>query len=142
MPSEARDRRCLSTCIRVRTRWPVLSFAAASYTARLCRSLILPKTQQAAAIFKHAKLSSEAWFGGSPPSADLEPALLDALSKTMLAQAQETICYKAINDKMKSALVAKLCNACATMYQEVTSLFIYFWGELNFCLRLQNVCRR
>ena len=42
------------------------------------------------------------------PTPDMEPATLTVLADLMLAQAQEMVACKAINDKMKDTIVAKL----------------------------------
>ncbi|KAG6448193.1 hypothetical protein O3G_MSEX005360 [Manduca sexta] len=50
---------------------------------------------------------------------DLLPETLDALSKLMLAQAQEVIAYKCIRDEMKESMVAKVCAQCEELYTDV-----------------------
>lgn len=77
--------------------------------------------QKAAGYFKQLKATVEGIFGGRPPSSDLDPNLLDALWKIMLAQAQEAIITKSIASKMKDGLVAKLCMAGASMYGDAAT---------------------
>ena len=49
----------------------------------------------------------------------MEPATLGVLAELMLAQAQEMVACKAINDKMKDAIVAKLCAQCDELFSNV-----------------------
>jgi len=58
-------------------------------------------------------------MGGQEPTPDLNAETLTILSTLMLAQAQEIFIYKAIQDKMKDVIVAKLCMQCEDMYAEV-----------------------
>ena len=53
------------------------------------------------------------------PTPDLEPETLAVLADLMLAQAQEMIACKAINDKMKDAIIAKLCAQCDEYFSNV-----------------------
>ncbi|XP_018017189.1 programmed cell death 6-interacting protein-like [Hyalella azteca] len=57
---------------------------------------------------------------GSEPTADLQPDTLTALSAFMLAQAQEVCVSKAIKERMKSAVIAKLCMQCEELYGEAS----------------------
>uniref|UniRef100_A0A2P2HW37 Programmed cell death 6-interacting protein-like n=1 Tax=Hirondellea gigas TaxID=1518452 RepID=A0A2P2HW37_9CRUS len=53
---------------------------------------------------------------GSDPTADMQPDTLTALAAFMLAQAQEMFVSKAIQDRMKPGVVAKLCMQCEELY--------------------------
>eukprot|EP00039_Didymoeca_costata_P023647 m.7799 g.7799 ORF g.7799 m.7799 type:complete len:906 (+) comp3776_c0_seq1:146-2863(+) len=77
--------------------------------------------QKAAAYFRRLKEFMEGSFGGRSPSADLEPGLLDAMSKTMLAQAQEALVSKGVAARMKNTLVAKLSMSAHSMFAEALS---------------------
>jgi len=74
--------------------------------------------QSAAGIFSHLK---ETVVGAiqTDPTPDLEPETLGVVADLMLAQAQEMVTLKAINDNMRSAIVAKLCSQCEDMYSNV-----------------------
>jgi programmed cell death 6-interacting protein len=48
----------------------------------------------------------------------LNPETLNALAALMLAQAQEIFVTKAIQDKMKDAIVAKLCVQADEMFAD------------------------
>lgn len=50
------------------------------------------------------------------PTPDLQPDTLAALTDLCVAQAQEVITVKAVNDRMKDAVVAKLCSQCDEMF--------------------------
>ena len=56
--------------------------------------------------------------GGQEPTPDLRPDTLHALSAIMLAQGQEVIARKALKDKMKDAIVAKLAQHCCDLYAD------------------------
>ncbi|XP_075976463.1 programmed cell death 6-interacting protein-like protein AliX isoform X2 [Anticarsia gemmatalis] len=73
--------------------------------------------QQAAGIFAYLKANiMMAVHQETTP--DLNPETLDALSKLMLAQAQEVIAYKCIKDEMKESMVAKVCAQCEELYTD------------------------
>ncbi|XP_045605030.2 programmed cell death 6-interacting protein isoform X2 [Procambarus clarkii] len=50
------------------------------------------------------------------PTPDLQPETLAALADMCVAQAQEVITIKAIKDRMKDVVVAKLCSQCEEMF--------------------------
>ena len=53
------------------------------------------------------------------PTPDLEPDTLGVLADLMLAQAQEMVILKAVNDRMKPAIVAKLCSQAEDLFANV-----------------------
>lgn len=57
-------------------------------------------------------------MGGQEPTPDLTPDMVNALSALMLAQAQEIFVTKAVQDKMKEAIIAKLCIQAEDMYHD------------------------
>ncbi|KDR23230.1 programmed cell death 6-interacting protein [Zootermopsis nevadensis] len=78
--------------------------------------------QQAAGIFSHLK-GNVMLAIQQDPTPDLNPETLGALSALMLAQGQEIFVQKAIHDKMKDAVIAKLSSQCEELYVEVLKLF-------------------
>ncbi|KXJ05841.1 Programmed cell death 6-interacting protein, partial [Exaiptasia diaphana] len=52
------------------------------------------------------------------PTPDLSLEMLNALSSVMLAQGQESIWHKTENDKMKSAIIAKVAAQTSDLYRE------------------------
>lgn len=78
----------------------------------------LKKLQAAAGIFTNLKETVVASIQQEPTS-DLDPETLGVLADIMLAQAQEMVALKAIHDKMKDAIVAKLCSQCDEMFSNV-----------------------
>lgn len=78
--------------------------------------------QQAAGIFAHLKATVMVAIH-QEPTPDLNPDTLHALSQLMLAQAQEIFVKKAVQDKMKDAVVAKLCSQAEELYAEVLKTF-------------------
>ncbi|KAI8817046.1 BRO1-like domain-containing protein [Fimicolochytrium jonesii] len=70
--------------------------------------------QQAAGAFKHIQDSALEW--GLPSATDLQAPTLTALTNLMLAQAQECFWYKAVVDKMKDAVIARLAAQAAEYY--------------------------
>ncbi|PSN46080.1 Programmed cell death 6-interacting protein [Blattella germanica] len=77
--------------------------------------------QQAAGIFNHLK-GTVMLAIQQDPTPDLNPETLGALSSLMLAQAQEIFVQKAIHDRMKDAVIAKLSAQCEELYVEVLKL--------------------
>jgi programmed cell death 6-interacting protein len=78
--------------------------------------------QKAAAYFKTLAAFVKQRFAGAVPALDLDPAFLDAVSKVMLAQAQEVVFAKAVNKAMKPELVAKISWSCCELYGEVSAV--------------------
>jgi len=72
----------------------------------------------AAGIFEHLSLSIGAALSPQSLTPDLTSDVLSGLSTLMVAQAQEMIVKKAIRDRMKDALLAKLCAQTEEMYTE------------------------
>ena len=73
--------------------------------------------QSAAGIFAYLKANVMGALQ-QEPTPDLNPETLGALSSLMLAEAQEIFVVKAINDKMKEAVTAKLAAQCEDFYGE------------------------
>lgn len=73
--------------------------------------------QSAAGIFNHLKGIVHSAVQ-QEPTPDLQPETLTALSSLCVAQAQEVIAVKAINDRMKDLIVAKLCSQCEDLFGE------------------------
>ncbi|KAG7310188.1 hypothetical protein JYU34_004740 [Plutella xylostella] len=71
--------------------------------------------QQAAGIFSHLKETVLLALHGEP-TPDLAPDTLAALAALMLAQAQEVIAYKCIQDEMKPSMAARVCAGAADLY--------------------------
>lgn len=78
--------------------------------------------QQSASIFTHLKnnvmLSIQ-----QDPTPDLTPDTLGALAALMIAQAQEIFVHKAINDRLKEHVVAKLSAQCEDLYADCLKTF-------------------
>jgi programmed cell death 6-interacting protein len=55
-------------------------------------------------------------------TSDLKPETLAALSSLMLAQAQEVFVDKAIKDKMKDSIIAKLCVQTEDMFNDASTM--------------------
>ncbi|KAL1132118.1 hypothetical protein AAG570_010076 [Ranatra chinensis] len=77
--------------------------------------------QQASGIFTHLKNSVISAIQVEP-TPDLSPETLSALASIMLAQAQEIFVYKAIRDRMKDGIIAKLCSQCEDYYADALKL--------------------
>jgi len=73
--------------------------------------------QSASGIFAQIR-SAAGVMGGQEPTPDLSAPALSVLSTLMLAQAQEIFVYKAIQDKMKDAIIAKLAMQAEDLYAE------------------------
>ncbi|KAJ1921863.1 pH-response regulator protein palA/rim20 [Tieghemiomyces parasiticus] len=75
--------------------------------------------QQAAGVLDHlqSRVVSE-WTSGADPTeaVDFQPGVLTVLRLTMLAQAQECFWQKAVSDRLKDSLVAKLARETAALY--------------------------
>lgn len=77
--------------------------------------------QSAASIFSYLKTSVMGALQ-QEPTPDMNPDTLAALSALMLAEAQEIFVIKAINDKMKDGIVAKLASQCEEFYSDALKL--------------------
>ncbi|GAB0092426.1 programmed cell death 6-interacting protein [Sergentomyia squamirostris] len=73
--------------------------------------------QQSAGIFTHLKAAVPAAIP-QEPTPDLYPEVLTILANLMVAQAQEIFIVKAVRDKMKEQVIAKLCCQCEEFYAE------------------------
>uniref|UniRef100_A0A1L8DJF9 Putative programmed cell death protein n=1 Tax=Nyssomyia neivai TaxID=330878 RepID=A0A1L8DJF9_9DIPT len=73
--------------------------------------------QQSAGIFTHLKAAVPAAIP-QEPTPDLYQEVLTILTNLMVAQAQEIFIVKAIRDKMKDQIIAKLCCQCEEFYAE------------------------
>jgi programmed cell death 6-interacting protein len=74
--------------------------------------------QNSSGIFAYLKTIAAGTMGGQEPTPDLSADTATALAALMLAQAQEIFVTKAIVDKMKDGIVAKLCVQCEDMYAD------------------------
>ncbi|ELT89341.1 hypothetical protein CAPTEDRAFT_127570 [Capitella teleta] len=77
--------------------------------------------QQSSGIYAHLKegiLSSVQ----NEPTPDLHPDALSALASLMLAQGQDCFVRKAMQDKMKSAIIAKLSHQASDLYADALKL--------------------
>ncbi|KAK2721819.1 hypothetical protein QYM36_003960 [Artemia franciscana] len=78
--------------------------------------------QHASGIFMHLRSLLPIALGPNEPTPDIQSDSLYALSELMLAQAQEAVTIKAINDKMKPATIAKLASQASGFYSETQKL--------------------
>lgn len=76
------------------------------------------KFQVAAGIFTHLKQRVRSDVA-QEPTPDLEPEALGVLSTICLAQAQEMVVLKAIHDRMKDNIIAKLSAHADDLYADV-----------------------
>ena len=77
--------------------------------------------QQAARILESLKGAASA-ICRRVPTLDLQTETLAALSSLMLAQAQEMYVLKAVNERVKDGVVAKLAAQCRHLYAEASKL--------------------
>ena len=75
----------------------------------------LKRLQISAGIFDCLKDTIEATIQQHPTS-DMKIDSLGVLTELMVAQAQEIVVRKAINDKMKDGIIAKLCAQCDVLF--------------------------
>lgn len=73
--------------------------------------------QLSSGIFQHLRTCVSSVIG-QDPTPDLHPDTLNALHVLMLAQAQESIFYKAAADNMKSSIIAKIAAQCEELYAD------------------------
>ncbi|XP_031784020.1 programmed cell death 6-interacting protein isoform X2 [Nasonia vitripennis] len=78
--------------------------------------------QQSAGIFNYLKGNIMLAIQ-QEPTPDMSPETLEALSLMMLAQAQEIFTHKAIHDKMKDNIIAKLAAQTEELFSETFKLF-------------------
>lgn len=75
--------------------------------------------QSAAGVFLDLKVSAPAAIGTKASSiVDLNSSVLDILHYIMLAQAQESVFLKAMQNNMTDAILAKVANQCSEFYSE------------------------
>ncbi|KAI9098591.1 BRO1-like domain-containing protein [Phlyctochytrium arcticum] len=72
--------------------------------------------QQSAGVFE--TLQAQVPSMNLPTAPDFSPSALNTLSNFMLAQAQECFWYKAVVDKMKDAVIARLAAQVAMFYEQ------------------------
>ncbi|OXA55499.1 apoptosis-linked gene 2-interacting protein X 1 [Folsomia candida] len=77
--------------------------------------------QSAASIMNFLSECKNPVLEGVTLTQDLKPEVLSALSALMLAQAQEVFIDKAIKDKMKETIIAKLCVQAEDMFSDAAS---------------------
>lgn len=73
--------------------------------------------QQASGIFQSLKHTAVSCIQ-QDPTPDLQPDTLSALQSLMLAQAQESFFHKAVSDKMKDMIIAKVSYQCYEFYED------------------------
>jgi len=78
--------------------------------------------QQSSGVYAYLKDIALSSCVSSDPTPDLHPDSLNALSALMLAQAQDCFVRKAMNDKMKPGVVAKLSFQCSDLYADAMKL--------------------
>lgn len=78
--------------------------------------------QLASGIFHTLKSDAPVALGQKPSQTDLNPSILDILHYLMLAQAQEAIFVKAVQNNMSDVSLAKLASQCSDYYGECYKL--------------------
>lgn len=78
--------------------------------------------QLASGIFLSLKSDAPAALGQRNPQTDLNPSILDILHYLMLAQAQESILIKAVQNNMSDVSLSKLASQCSDYYSECYKL--------------------
>lgn len=74
--------------------------------------------QLSSGIFWSLKSDAPAALGQRTPQTDLNPSILDILHYLMLAQAQEAILVKAVQNNMSDISLSKLASQCSDYYSE------------------------
>jgi len=77
--------------------------------------------QSAASILNFLSECKSPVFEGVTLTSDFKPDVLSALSALMLAQAQQVFVEKAIKDRMKDSLIAKLCVQAEDMFADASA---------------------
>ena len=72
----------------------------------------------ASGIFQGLKHLVPGVVGSQDLTIDLNPDVLQVMHLLMLAQAQETFFYKAVNDNMKDGIIAKIASQCEEYYSD------------------------
>jgi len=78
--------------------------------------------QQASGVFSYLQTAVPTVVISGELTPDLWPETLGALSALSLAQAQDCFVRKAMADKMKPAVIAKLAQQCSGLYEEAQRL--------------------
>lgn len=78
--------------------------------------------QTSSGIFLALKSEAPAALGQRTPQTDLNPSILDILHYLMLAQAQEAIFVKAVQNNMSDSNLAKVASQCSDYYSECYKL--------------------
>lgn len=78
--------------------------------------------QIASGIFQALKSDAPVALGQKPSQTDLNPSILDILHFLMLAQAQESVFVKAVQNNMSDGSLAKLAAQCSDYYGECYKL--------------------
>lgn len=96
--------------------------AAATVNETLNNDLALKQAAKffcsASGIFQALKHIVPSAIGNQDVTVDLHNETLQALHMVMLSQAQEAFFYKAANDNMKDAVIAKIASQCEDYYNE------------------------
>ena len=83
-----------------------------------CLQLALKYLQTSAGIFKYLKDNVESAFK-KDTIMDCWSETLDFLTNLMIAQAQEMVIFKAITERMKNAVISKLCSQSESSYDNL-----------------------
>lgn len=78
--------------------------------------------QLASGVFYSLKSEAPVALGQKPSQTDLNPSILDILHFLMLAQAQEAVFVKAVQNNMSDVSLAKLAAQCSDYYGECYKL--------------------
>lgn len=91
--------------------------------------------QIASGIFLALKSEAPAAIGQRAPQTDMNPSILDILHYLMLAQAQEAILVKAVQNGMSDVSLSKLASQCSDYYGEcykLVQLVKAIWPEKDW----------
>ncbi|XP_076063979.1 programmed cell death 6-interacting protein-like protein AliX [Oratosquilla oratoria] len=91
--------------------------AAQSLDTDESQKLAAKLLQSAAGVFGELKMTVLSSVQ-QDPTPDLQPETLTALASVVLAQAQEVFAAKAVADRRKDALIARLCAQCDDLYAD------------------------
>lgn len=96
--------------------------------------------QIAAGIFFSLKTDGPAALGQRSTHVDMNPSILEILHYLMLAQAQEAILTKAIQNHMSDASLSKLASQCSDYYAEcykLVQIIKAIWPEKDWFNQMQ-----